>query len=480
MFYLGINALNHDSSIALIDPESKSIIYAAHAERFSKEKNDSLLHPKLLDDIGIFPISRIFWHGNPYIKATRQWFSGKWQSEKPRKYLEQFKLLSKTPVTYVGHHHSHAAAGYFTSGFSDAVVVVADAIGDWSTLTVWKGEGNHLRKLRTFNYPSSIGLLYSAFTQRVGLKPNEEEYILMGMAAYGKPSYYEKIMEEFIDSKSDIWSVKKNVHIGIDDWMSGADHFDLAASIQLVTEKFLEKVFIYASKFSDKLVYQGGVALNCVANKYAYDTFNDVWIMPAPGDAGGAIGAVTSHVGHIKWDGPYLGHEIDGKYPVKEIYNELKKNKIVGVAKGKAEFGPRAFGNRSLFADPRGPEIKDKVNKIKKRQAFRPFAPVILEECLHDYFEVPNGVKSLPYMQLTVRCKRPDLFPAIVHVDGTSRVQTVNQKQHPDLYHLLRIFHYEELCPMILNTSLNIKGKPLVNDKRDAMEFENKYGCKVL
>ena len=209
----------------------------------------------------------------------------------------------------------------------------------------------------------------------------------------------------------------------------------------------------------------GGVALNCVANSQLYDYFDNIHIMPNPGDAGSSLGAAAlhwyRHSGEkIKNFSPYLGTDIRGKYPVQRGYESLMKGEIFGIANGKAEFGPRALGNRSLCADPRGAEIKDKVNAIKRRQEFRPFAPIILEEHVHDYFEMPGGISNAPYMQYTAKCKKPDEFPAIVHADGTSRVQTINSRQHPDLYKMMNRFYQSSGCPMILNTSLNIKGMP--------------------
>tara|TARA_R100001369_G_scaffold76810_1_gene106038 strand:- start:475 stop:1080 length:606 start_codon:yes stop_codon:yes gene_type:complete len=201
--------------------------------------------------------------------------------------------------------------------------------------------------------------------------------------------------------------------------------------------------------------------------------------MPNPGDAGSSLGAAAALYGkHIKWEGPFLGTEIKGKYPVKKALKYLLKGDIIGIANGRAEFGPRALGNRSLLADPRGPHIKDKVNEIKRRQKFRPFAPAIMEEHAHKIFNMP--VEKVPYMQYTATCKYPDKYPAICHVDNTSRVQTVSKKDNPGFYSLLEAFYKETGCPMLLNTSLNIKGQPIVNTKKHAKEFEKHYKIKVL
>ncbi len=259
---------------------------------------------------------------------------------------------------------------------------------------------------------------------------------------------------------------------------------DLAASIQAVTEECLAALWERASKYGSRnLVYAGGVALNCAANRVLANLglFDNIWIIPNPGDAGSSIGCIAaSEKQHLQWQNPFLGHNIDGEYPVDSLIKELKENKMVGVASGKAEFGPRALGNRSLLADPRGPEIKDLVNGIKKRQKFRPFAPAILEEDVHDYFTLPTGVKNTPYMQYTAACTHGKDFPAIIHYDNTSRVQTVRKSDNPGFHALLTEWKKQTACPILLNTSLNIKGQPIVNDRNDGKAFTKKYGVNVL
>jgi len=225
----------------------------------------------------------------------------------------------------------------------------------------------------------------------------------------------------------------------------------------------------------------GGVALNCLANRYLGEYFDNIWIMPNPGDAGSSLGAAALAFGRrLSWTGPYLGTDIPGPYPVDAALDCLRRSRIVGVASGRAEFGPRALGNRSLLADPRGPDIKDLVNDIKQRQRFRPFAPVILEEYVDQYFDLPAGFNGSPYMQTVARCLDPDLFPAICHVDGTSRVQTVAKNSDSGIRQLLEAWHAETGCPMLLNTSLNIRGEPMVNDRADADRFEKLYGVRVV
>jgi carbamoyltransferase len=232
-------------------------------------------------------------------------------------------------------------------------------------------------------------------------------------------------------------------------------------------------------QWSSNLVYQGGVALNCLANRTLGDYFENIWIMPCPGDAGSSIGAAALAYGRqLNWHTAYLGQDIPGKYPVDACIDSLQHDRICGVASGRAEFGPRALGNRSLLADPRGLDIKDLVNQIKRRQQFRPFAPVILAEHSDDFFSMPSGWHSSDYMQSVAHCRRPDLYPAIVHRDGTSRVQTV-----PDngsgIRKLLEAWYAATGCPILLNTSLNIRGEPMVNDRSDADRFEQLYGVRV-
>jgi carbamoyltransferase len=314
----------------------------------------------------------------------------------------------------------------------------------------------------------------------VGLRPLDEEYILMGMAAYGDPKHTQ-VMKGLFSNPDEI-ILKDNLHIGVDsEFLFGADEMDIAASAQVVVEQLIESVMKKAKKLgkSHNLVYGGGVALNCLANRLIGKHYENIWIMPNPGDAGNSLGAAALGYGKkLNWTDAFLGFDIKGEYPVDNIIKELYTNKMVGVASGRAEFGPRALGNRSLLADPRGPEIKDKVNDIKRRQQFRPFAPVILEELVTDYFDMPLNWSDSRYMQVIATCRHPDLFPAIVHADGTARVQTV-ANDGSGIRKLLEVWYKETGCPMLLNTSLNIRGEPMVNDRNDANRFEKLYGVKV-
>jgi carbamoyltransferase len=484
MVIYGVSANEHDASLAVI--KDQDILFASHSERYSRVKNDAHLHPDLIDAARAYgEPDLIVWYERPFLKRTRKLYAG--QDGVTRtdgaSYLKRYGL--KAPVKYVGHHESHAAAGYFTSGYSDAVVLVIDAIGEWNTISMWQGEGTSLVKLWSQNYPHSLGLLYSAFTQRIGFKPNEEEYILMGMAALGKPIYADLIRRDFVEQT---WlpefRLKQNVHRGIRDWRPElTDNANIAASIQQVTEDYLISLVEWAATqtVSSNLVLMGGVALNCVANSRiaTNGAFENIWIMPNPGDAGSSIGAVAAYQGlPLNWQSAYLGHDIARPFDRQGCLDALLAGEVVGVANGRAEFGPRALGNRSLITDPRGPETKDRVNQIKKREPFRPFAPIILEQYASEYFEMP--LVTSPYMQFVAPVRRPDLFPAISHYDNTARVQTLNETQNPIFYSLLTEWYKLTGCPMLLNTSLNIKGEPLVNTWDDALRFQALHSVRMF
>ena len=470
---LGINETSHDASVSLI--KDGEILFAGHAERYSKQKNDWYVNDLLIQDALSYGVpDHIAYYEKPLLKASRLFLKGGAGDWKPK-----FNMPN-VPVKSFKHHHSHAAAGYYTSKFNDAVVVVLDAIGEYNTSTIWVGEGERLKLKYKQNYPVSFGLFYSAFTQLIGLMPNQEEYIMMGMAAYGDWTRYYKEVDEYFPKHN---IQKYNFHKGIHDWgieIKEQDKFDIAAAVQVVYEQRLNEFMHMAYSITGKknLVFMGGCALNSSANTLLWNIFKDVWIMPNPGDAGSSLGAAAALYGkHVDWKTPYLGYNMGGIYPVNQILEELKTNKIAAVAVGRAEYGPRALGNRSILADPRDPNIKDKVNMIKQREPFRPFAPVVLEEFASEWFDMDF---ASPYMQYTVKCKQPDKIPSVVHKDGTSRVQTVSKEQHPGLHMLLRKWYWDTGCPVLLNTSLNIKGQPLLNDHQDAIDWQQYYSYNIL
>jgi carbamoyltransferase len=472
MIILGINETSHDASISLI--KDGEILFAGHAERYSKKKNDWYNNDDIYKDALQYGMpNAIAYYEKPILKRSRILIHGGAADWKPN-------IPFDVPVYYFKHHYSHAAAGYFTSKFKDALIVVLDAIGEYNTSTIWIAENEKIKLKYKKNYPYSFGLFYSAFTQLVGLMPNQEEYIMMGMAAYGDESrYYEKISQYFLD----ISRQKYNFHKGIVDWdeeITDSSKFDIAAAVQRVYVERLIEFMNMAKKITGKenLVFMGGCALNSSANTVLWKIFKKVWIMPNPGDAGSSLGAAAALYGkHINWKTPYLGYNLGGKYPIDSIVEAILKDGVAAVAVGRAEYGPRALGNRSILADPRDPNIKDKVNMIKKRELFRPFAPIVLEEHASNWF---NMNFTSPYMQYTVKCLLPERIPSVVHVDGTSRVQTVNKKDNPEIWETVNKFYLKTGVPVLLNTSLNIKGQPLLNDELDIIEWEKTYKTKII
>lgn len=439
---LGISEGFHDASACLI--QDGQILSATHSERFSRKKNDRWLHPlqKVEADLVAF-------YEKPWLKKTRQIYAGQgWK-----------RTTTKYDVCFY-HHQSHAAAAYYTrpSTMLDPVTVVIDAIGEWDTCSIWYRN----KKVWSKKYPFSLGLFYSAITQAVGLNPNEDEYITMGMAAYGQPIYdLNNLLNE-------------DLHRGVGNYFKNARKEDIAASAQYTIEQEILKIMHIARNYSPDLCYGGGVALNCVANSKIVNLFNSVWIMPNPGDAGSALGAAAlAYGGMLNWQSPYLGTNIDRKLSVKNLVNHLLQHKICGVANGRAEYGPRALGNRSLLADPRH-DIKDTVNDIKRRQRYRPFAPAILEEFADEYFEGPMN----EYMQYVAKAKHD--YRSVTHVDGTARVQIVKKDCQSVLRQILEYWYERTRCPMLLNTSLNIKGLPIVDNLQDAIDFEKEYKVRVF
>jgi len=502
MIQWGVCAGSHDASISVVKDDS--IVFAAHAERSSGIKNDPNLNLKIVEQAMEFGKPKeVIWYEDNLLKRTRQLWAGQYKTaifkQAPSNILLHCGFtdyaedgvdyrLQHTSIRKVKHHHAHAAAGYYTSPYTDAAILIVDSIGEWETLTIWSAEGTKMKRVFSQRYPHSLGIWYSAMTQRIGLKPNEDEYILMGMAAVGDPEKYKQVIYEDFFEELSLYDpevrFKHNLHRGCRWWRPELntiqDLADIAAGTQAVYEMVFEHLIQKTLSMvgSRNIVLGGGCALNCVANSIAHKYYDgNVWIVPNPGDAGNSLGAILARRKRfIEWTGPYLGYNITGDYPVASALQELKDTGLVGVANGRAEFGPRALGNRSLLADPRGGDVKDKVNAVKRRQEFRPFAPVIMEEFAEEYFIGPTG----PYMQFVSKCKYPTRYPAIAHLDNTSRVQTVTEKQHPGLYRLLLKWYSETGCPMLLNTSLNIKGKPMVDDRIDANEWQQTYKVKVV
>ena len=454
MNILGLSEGFHDAGLCLL--KDNKIIFASHAERHSGIKNDKWLHHSQFPISDKYQPDLVAFYEKPFRKNLRRLYAGQsWQKQ------------SRKCDHYFGHHESHAAAGYYTAPFDECNILVIDAIGEWDTMSIWKGSVENgymgqrthtLKKISSWKYPHSLGLLYSAITHRIGLKPNEDEYITMGMAAFGEPIY---------NLEDQLW---KNNHKGVGNIFPEARPEDLAASVQSLYERELFKLVDMCPH--ENLIIMGGCALNCVANSKIKD--KNIWIMPAAGDAGSALGAAALvRKQKLEWINPYLGTSIFNPVNVSNVVQELLDNKVCGLANGRAEFGPRALGNRSLLGDPRY-DIKDTVNDIKMRQKFRPFAPAILEEYTDEYFDGPMN----EYMQFVSKAKHD--YSSVTHVDGTARVQVVKKDCESLIREVLEEWYERTGCPMLLNTSLNIKGKPMVNTWEDAKEFSKLYNVAVF
>ncbi len=427
-------------------------------------------------------------------------------------------------IIFPEHHLSHASYSFFTSPFDEAAILTTDGVGEWSTTSIGKGERNCVELLQDIRWPHSLGLFYSAFTYFLGFKVNEGEYKLMGLSSYGKPKYYDLILKNLIDVKND-----GSIHLNMDYFAFTYDkvmtnqkfselfgikrrkedeetkqiHFDIGASAQKVLEDILLKMveYLHQKTKSKNLCLGGGVALNGVANYKILkeSSFENIHIPPSPGDAGSAVGAAqylyySYHKQNRKIDsdttkriienvyvGPSFSSDeikkfLDEKNIKYEIFkeDELVKNcarliaegNIVGWYQGKMEWGPRALGNRSILADPRQKEMKNILNeKIKHRESFRPFAPSVLEEYASEYFEI--DIPS-PYMLMVSPVKKPDKIPAVTHVDGTGRLQTVSKDSNPLYYKLINEFYSLTGIPVVINTSMNVKGEPIVNTPEQA------------
>jgi carbamoyltransferase len=447
------------------------------------------------------------------------------------------------PVLFTEHHESHAASAFFPSPFERAAILTIDGVGEWATASLGLGEGNRIKILKEIHFPHSLGLLYSAFTYFTGFKVNSGEYKLMGLAPYGEPRYVDLILSELVDDRPD-GSFKLNMkyfdycagltmtHRRFDRLFGGPPRsregkitqreMDIAASIQVVTERIMLNMARFAREQTgcDRLVLAGGVALNCVGNGKILKAglFEDLWIQPAAGDAGGALGAAL-FVHHQLLDGPrradgrrdlqsatllgpsFSEREIadfiaaqgiraerfeDRAALVDRVAEILRQEAVVGWFQGRMEYGPRALGARSILGDPRSREMQSKMNlKIKFRESFRPFAPSVMADKTSEFFELPC---ESPYMLLVAdvrKDKRLDVLqdgfkgldklkvvrsviPAITHVDYSARIQTVSQRDNPLYYDLIRRFYEKTGCPVIVNTSFNVRGEPIVCSPEDA------------
>jgi len=570
MHILGISCFYHDSAACIV--RDGEIVAAAQEERFTRIKHDSSfpynavryclaeasmpgsdLEYAAFYDKPILKFHRIletYFSVAPsglaqFMKAIPVWLREKlWIESEIREALQKCGVELPNRIYFPEHHESHAASAFYPSPFEEAAVLTVDGVGEWATATLGCGEGNELRILEQVSFPHSLGLLYSAFTYFTGFKVNSAEYKLMGLAPYGEGRYTDLIKEHMLDIKDD-GSFRLNMdYFGyLDDLVMTSRRFeelfgrpprkpespitrqdmDIAKSIQEVTEEIVLKMARHARHRTGKkhLCMAGGVALNCVANGKVLreGIFEDLWIQPAAGDAGGAIGAALSvwhnvlanprraDGRHDRMEGSYLGPEF-GRSQIKEYlddrgiaYRELSEDdwaptlakliadqNVIGLVRGRMEFGPRALGNRSIIGDPRSTKMQSLMNqKIKFREDFRPFAPACLEERAKDYFDLD---RASPYMLLVApvrehlrtpatadeagleihertRRKRSEL-PAITHVDYSARVQTVNANSNPHFYALLRAFDELTGCGVLINTSFNVRGEPIVCTPEDA------------
>ena len=548
MYNLGISCYYHDSAAALL--KDGHVVAAVEEERFSRKKfDDDFPHKSIewcLEESNITPdqINSVAFYDKPILKFERlldnyiavaprglysfldvipKWIHKRlWIKNDIKKALKGFR----GEIIFPEHHMSHAAHAFYTSPFEESAILTIDGVGEWSTTSYGYAKNNSIKITNDLRWPHSLGLFYSAFTYFLGFKVNEGEYKLMGLSSYGKPLYYDLIMDNLIDVKDD-----GSIHLNMEYFAFTYDrvmtnkkfsklfdiepksknekilqiHFDIGASAQKVLEDIILKMVnhIYTKTKMKNLCIGGGVALNGVANYkiLSEGPFENIHIPPSPGDAGSAVGAAQylyfihhknsknlfNNAQLIK-ENAYVGPSytnkdiksfLDSKNILYDFFDEpvllqktaqlIADGNVVGWYQGKMEWGPRALGNRSILADPRCADMKDILNaKIKHRESFRPFAPSILEEYVSEYFEIDT---PSPYMLMVAPVKKSEKIPAVTHVDGTSRVQTVSKESNPLYYNLINEFYKITGVPVIINTSMNVMGEPIVNIPEQAYQM---------
>ena len=572
MLILGVSCFYHDSAAALLDNDN--IVAAAQEERFTRVKHDASFPFNAIKfvlsekNIQISQLDAIVFYEKPFLKFERlletyiafapNGFKSfclsipLWIKEKlfqKKNLFDKLQILDPnfknfTKIKFSEHHLSHAASSFFTSPYNNSLILTLDGVGEWATTTVGIGKDNKIDIKKEIHFPHSLGLLYSAFTYYLGFKVNSGEYKVMGLAPYGEPKYSKLILDHLIDLKNDgsfrlnmkyfdfatgFKMTNKNfeklfkskVRISESDNLEQF-HMDVAASIQDVTETIVLKIAqnIKDEFQIDNLCLSGGVALNCVANGKILKKkiFKNIWIQPASGDAGGALGAALAYLYNEKnftrrinldfMKGSYLGPsfsdaQIENILKIEKIkYNNIKDEKFydyisellemgmaIGWFQGKMEFGPRALGNRSIIADPRSENMQKKLNlKVKFRESFRPFAPSVLREDVNRYFELDC---DSPYMLLVADIKneikvkdnnpntlfgieklnqKRSIIPAVTHVDYSARIQTVHKETNEKFYKLLQAFKKRTGCSVLINTSFNVRGEPIVCNPKDAIK----------
>ena len=546
MYSLGISCYYHDSAAAIL--KDGHVVAAVEEERLSRKKFDDGFPRMAIDwclkEAEITPeqINSVAFYDKPVLKFERlldnyiavaprglysflnvipKWLHKRlWIKEEIKKHIRGYQ----GDIIFPEHHMSHAAHTFFTSPFDEAAILTVDGVGEWSTSSFGSAENTSIKLTNDIRWPHSIGMFYSAFTYFLGFKVNEGEYKLMGLSAYGKPKYYDLILNEILDVKND-----GSLHLNLKYFAFTYDkvmtnqkfaelfgiprreenvkaeqiHYDIAASAQKVLEDIMLKMVNHVHKKTGmkNLCLGGGVALNGVANYRILKEgpFESVHIPPSPGDGGSAIGCaqylyyihkkqrriiVQDHAKRIQenvYVGPSFSNDeiksfleennIDYEYLTREQLLQttaklISEQNVVGWYQGKIEWGPRALGNRSILADPRDSKMKDVLNeKIKHRELFRPFAPSILEEYASEYFDltIPS-----PYMLFVAKVKKPDKIPAVTHVDGTGRLQTVSREANPLYYDLINDFYKITGVPVVVNTSMNVRGEPIVNTPEQA------------
>jgi len=564
MYILGISCFYHDSAACLV--ASGNIIAAAQEERFTRKKHDPRFPINAIKSclkeagITIEDVDHVVYYDKPFLtferlllsyltvapKGLRSWLEAMplWLGQK----LNIPKVIRretgyKGDVLYTEHHEAHAASAFYPSPFSEAAILTMDGVGEWATASYGFGKGSEITLLKELHFPDSLGLLYSAFTYFTGFRVNSGEYKLMGLAPYGVPRYRDVILSELIDLKDD-GSIR--LDLSYFDFLGGLRmtnkrfselfggpprkpeteitqrEMDIAASIQSVTEEVVMKMARHVHKETNQknLCLAGGVALNCVANGWVLreGPFENIWIQPAAGDAGGALGAALSvwhrylgnerakPNGHDSQKGSYLGpafsneeieaffksksypyHNLNADNRSRIIAEQINQGKIVGYMAGRMEFGPRALGARSIIGDPRREDTQTVMNlKIKYRESFRPFAPSVLEEKAAEYFDID---RPSPYMLLVadvkeerrhpqpskdgmpmlerLKVKRSDI-PAVTHLDYSARLQSVSKKDKPDYHAVISEFEQLTGCAVVVNTSFNVRGEPIICTPEDA------------
>ncbi len=539
MNILGISSFYHDAAAALL--RDGNLVAAAHEERFTRKRHDPDLPVNAVGyclkqaGLEIGDLDYVAFYDKPFIKFERILMT--YLATFPRSLPSFTKSIPiwlkdklwipnaiRTRLGYEGevlfaeHHQSHAASAFLASPFEEAAILTCDGVGEWATTTQGMGRGNSFELLREIRFPHSLGLLYSAFTYYLGFKVNSAEYKVMGAAPYGTPKYAERILDDLVHLNEDGSFRLDMKYFGYDTGLTMTNshfdslfsqprrdpnakmeqfHWDIAASVQRVTEEIVLSIVrdLHARSGSANLCMAGGVALNCVANGRIIreGPFEQLWIQPAAGDAGGALGAAlfvhnavldnprSFRMDHAFWGPAYSDEEIQSYLDERGApYRTLSRDEmlretaryldedqaIIGWFQGRMEWGPRSLGSRSILADARNRDNWKRVNlKIKFRESFRPFAPAVLAEKASDWFDID---RESPYMLLVCQVKEGKEIPAVTHMDGSARLQTVTRASHPEFYDLIAEFDRHTGCPVLINTSFNVRGEPIVMSPDDA------------